>query len=208
MNIYTYNVTGDYKDWCEVKKNDLLIYSGSLFRIIDDNKIELFLNYGSGDYYPYKIRMKENLFLAIPKEPDFLNADYKYTPIIFTDEEFKELLDISYIDKEFYKRIPSATNQDIITMWLCSYHREDSYTNLTEMKKTILNNIIAFSNGEEIFDKVTEIINKPNLSIINNTESFELITAYIEIENKISEWECLIRLHNEYFIKLDEYYIV
>lgn len=93
-------------------------------------------------------------------------------------------------------------------MWLCSYHRQDSYISLTEMKKTILNNIIAFSNGEEIFDKVSEIINEPNLSIINNIENFELITAYIEIENKISEWECLIRLHNEYFIKLDDYYIV
>ena len=72
--LYTYNVTGEYKDWCEVKKNDLLIYSGSLFRIIYDNKIELFLNFGSGDYYPYKIRVKENLFLGIPKKTEFLSV--------------------------------------------------------------------------------------------------------------------------------------
>ncbi|MGM0218739.1 T7SS effector LXG polymorphic toxin [Enterococcus sp. AZ126] len=66
-------------------KNDILIRSGSLLRIVKkvNNDIFLKVNYGTKQYFYSVLKRFNDLVVAVPRDSDAVQSEYKYQPMIF-----------------------------------------------------------------------------------------------------------------------------
>jgi hypothetical protein len=213
MDRYTYEVTGEYGDWCEIKRGEDVLHDGSLMGLMTpgtcESNLELNLNYGTETISVLEIKKVDGLYIAIPKEPDFLSENYTYKSIIFTQKEFEELLSISYIDEKYQKNIPAVADGDIMRLWLCTFENRESYIDFPEMKSSIIDNIIAFSidNVENVKGVILKIFEKGRFLEISDIKDIEMLTVYVDKQNEISEWNALVKVGNKFFLRVDDWYI-
>lgn len=212
INKYTYNILGEYKDWCEIKKNDIILHNGSLIGLIkySHEGLKLMLNYNTQKNYVLEIKKMNDFFLALPKDPECLIKDYLYVPLIYNEDEFSRLISISYIERSLVDNINVATREDLIKMWLFTNSRHSSYIDYIEMKIEVIDSFRAFSNyDDEIYKFLEKILSGDfEINIFTLERNFELITIYEEINNKFYEWKGIVKIKNKYYLKLDEEYIV
>lgn len=211
MSKYFYEITGDYKDHLKMKKEGSVIHEGNLIGLISytNERLELNLNYGKGTCKPCEIKKISNLIITVPIKEYLCKADYQYKPLVFELEEYEQLTEISYIDRELLNNIHQVNKQDILNLLMMCFKLEFGILEVLDFKD-IFNNIVASSEND---DKVTdciysslrnEIVNIQKLDEVNSVN----ITLYIDFMDKLFEWNNVIKnIETYYFILIDDYVI-
>lgn len=210
MEQYRYNITGEYKDWCEIYKGESIIHEGSLLGLVSKLGNETFLNinYGTKKIFQSILKSNNNLTVAVPKEPDFFQSDYTYQCLIFDNEEFKEFIDNIYFDRELLEKSQKISKEDIVNAWMLTYPNRKNYLSINEMKTDIINHILFFSEDACNVDQLNSIIDNSELSINQIPVSYENIIIYVDSDEGVYEWNGLIKIDNVIYLKLDENYYV
>jgi hypothetical protein len=211
MNKYVYNVTGDYKDWLEMKKGDTVFHNGSLIGLISyaNNRLELKLNYGTDSNYLLEIKKLGNIIITVPIEEHLLNAEYMYIPLVFEKDEYEAFIEIAYIDRELLKNIRQANKQDIHNMLLGNFKYK---FNISEYLKfdDVINNIIAFSGNDiELSEGINHMSSNDSVYLqrIGGNESQDVV-VFIDLSGKLYEWNLIIKIDNKFYFKIVEDYIL
>ena len=146
MSKYSYEITGDYKDSLKMKKDDDVIHDGNLIGLISytNGRLEFNLNYGEGTYCPCEIKKIDDLIITIPIKEYLYKPDYQYMPLVFELEEYKQLIEISYIDRELLENIHQADKQDIHHLLMMRFKSEFGIIEMLSFED-IIDNIIACS---------------------------------------------------------------
>lgn len=211
MKKYKYTISGEYNDWCEFQKGNVLIHNGSLLGMVKkvDSEILLRVNYGTEQDFYSIIKCINDLKVVVPREPDLLQKEYKYQPIIFDSIEFKEFVDNNYFDEELLEYLPEVKKKDLVNMWLLSSPHHKNYKDLNEMKKDMLDNILFFSDDNYTVSQLSNMINTSEFSINPIPDNYELVVIYVDSdEERIYEWNGLIKLDNRIYLRLDgRYYL-
>lgn len=210
MEQYKYVKLGEYKDWCEIYKGETLIHNGSFLGIVNktENETLLNVNYGIKECSHSVLKSINNFKIAVPKESDLIQSEYKYEPIIFDSNEFKEFVDNIYFDKELLENLPKVSRRDIINMWLLSYPNRKDYLNIAEMKKEIMNRILFFSDENYDLSHLNSIISASKFSVNKIPNSYEAIMIYMDSDEGVYEWVSLIKIETSVYLRLDEHYYV
>ncbi|BDR59329.1 hypothetical protein [Xylocopilactobacillus apicola] len=206
MTKYHYSVSGEYKDWIKIYKNNTLVHNGSLLGLIlnKNGKIVLRLNYGTNQYFETELKYSKDFIVVVPLVPEMLKDTYKYVPIIFSDDEFKTFLEVIYADVELFKNLPDLSKQDLLNMWLLSSSIQKNYLNLIEMENDILNRILFLSNDKYDVGDIKYIIKELKGSIYKIPENSEDVVSYIDSADGICEWNGLIKIGEKIHLKIDE----
>lgn len=196
---FQYKVTGPYNDWCELYMNKKMIHQGLVF-VFKDDEIEnsqLHINFGEKRYVTLNLRKSNHFILAIPLNAIIENSSY--IPLVFTEDEFLKLMKINLRDAELIN-ISKATNEDLIKLWY-STSKQKVLSNYD------LRNIIAYSNCDEEIDKIfVSIKRNPVLKVIKFDCKYEDIITYLEINNKIYEWDAFVKYDTRICLKLTDQY--
>lgn len=209
MEQYKYNISGEYNDWCEFRKGNVLIHNGSLLGMVKKvgDEILLRVNYNTEKYFYSIIKHSNGLKVIVPREPDLLQKEYKYEPIIFDSVEFKEFVNNIYFDEELLEHLSEVNKKDLINMWLLSSSDCKNYKDVNEMKKDILNNILFFSDDCYTVSQLSNLINTSEFSINAIPDNYKLVLIYVDSDTKgIYEWNGLIKIDNRIYLKLDDKY--
>ncbi len=93
-----------------------MIHNESVVALVDSElgNVLLNVNFGKKENVSLNIRKSNHYILATPSHTIIENSSY--TPLIFTKEEFLELLEKSFRDKNL-TNIPKATHEDLIKLW-------------------------------------------------------------------------------------------
>lgn len=209
MSKYIYEVTGDYKDCLKMKKGNIIIHDGSLIGLISysHNRLELRLNYGKKFCSLCEMKKKDNYVIVLPITEYMEEDSYSYIPLIFNQEEYEELIEISYIDKELLSNMQEVNKQDIYNMIIMEFKLEFGLSDILYFKD-ILENIIAFSEDDIKLEKCINNIKINDRVKIQklNKDDLKHITLYIDFSNNLFEWSCIIKSDNKFYFKLtDEY---
>lgn len=198
MMSYTYKITGLYNDWCEIYLDEKILYTGSVFGIIEDEckAIQLRVNYGEKDFMHLSLKKLNHIILGIPNDTYIENTSY--LPVIFTKDEFSKLVDISYIDKKLI-HIPQVSNEDLLKLWY-------STSNQKIFSEYDLKNIMAYTDYDDDIAKILSSLKKYELEVIELSHGYEDITVYLEIKNIIYEWNAFVRYNAEIYLKLTDKY--
>ncbi|MCB8534692.1 hypothetical protein KMA60_12805 [Enterococcus faecalis] len=167
------------------------------------------MNYGTEQDFYSIIKCINDLKVAVPRESDLLQKEYKYQPIIFDSIEFKEFVDNNYFDEELLEYLPEVKKKDLVNMWLLSSPHHKNYKDLNEMKKDMLDNILFFSDDNYTVSQLSNMINTSEFSINPIPDNYELVVIYVDSdEERIYEWNGLIKLDNRIYLRLDgRYYL-
>ncbi|MBO0444338.1 hypothetical protein JZO79_12005 [Vagococcus fluvialis] len=209
MKQYKYVISGEYNDWFEFRKENILIHKGTLLGILKktENDILLRVNYNTEKYFNSKIKYIDDLKVVVPKEPDLLQKDYKYQTIIFNTAEFKEFIDNIYFDEKLIKNLSKVNKKDLLNMWFFSIPNHKNYINLDEMKKDILSNILFFSDDNFDINQLSNMINTSEFSINPIPDNHESVSIYVDSDKEeMYEWNGLVKINNRIFLKLDDRY--
>ena len=142
------------------------------------------------------LKKSNHLILGIPNDTYIENKSY--IPVIFTEDEFLKLLDISYIDKKLV-HIPQATHEDLLKLWY-------STSNQKVFSNYDLRNLIAYSDYDDDIVKILSSLKNYKLEVIEFMYDYEDITAYLEIKNQIYEWNAFVKYDGEIHLKLTDQY--
>jgi len=211
MKKYTYKVTGEYKDWLEIKKENIILHEGSLIGLISyvRGRLELRLNYGTDKYYISEIKKTGDIIITTPLEIDDLNEDYLYVPLILTSEEYGELIEISYIDRELLDNIQKATMNDIKNILLNNFRKEFGVTGSNLEFKELLDNAITFSEyDEEITNAIQQMSNDEAVILQMPNDTLERVTMHIDILSSMYEWNSIICSGNKFYFQIVDDYVV
>ena len=211
MKKYTYKVTGEYKDWLEMKKENIILHEGSLIGLISyvHDRLELRLNYGTNKYYISEIKKIGDIIITTPLEVDDLNEDYLYVPLILTSEEYGELIEISYIDRDLLENIQKATMNDIKNILSNNFKKEFGVTGSNLEFEELVDNVIAFSeHDEEITNAIQQMSNDEAVILQMSKETLERVTMYIDILSSMYEWDSIICSGNKFYFQIADDYVV
>ena len=211
MKKYTYKVTGEYKDWLEMKKENVVLHEGSLIGLISHvhDRLELRLNYGTDKYYISEIKKIGDIIITTPLEVEDLNEDYLYLPLILTSEEYDEIIEISYIDRNLLENIQKATMDDIKRILLHNFKNELKVNIEVENFDELLDNVIAFSEHDEEIEGALERIDEHEIVISRLQEdALTNIIMYIDIENNVYEWDEVLYGEKNFYVKIVDDYVL
>ncbi|MBC1643171.1 hypothetical protein IA812_09240 [Listeria welshimeri] len=165
------------------------------------------MNYGTEQYFYSIIKCIDDLKVTVPREPDLLQKEYKYQPIVFNTVEFKRFVDNIYFDETLLEHLPEVSKKDLVNMWLLSSPNHKNYKDMNEMKKDMLGNILFFSDDNYYVSQLSNMINASEFSINIIPDNYELVVIYVDSDEEgIYEWNGLIKLNNRIYLKLDDRY--
>lgn len=208
MNRYKYEITGLYNDWCKITKNSVVIHDGSLMGLIQPKEEGLILkiNFGLKTNFSYRLRKSANFILGIPLEKEYIATPKKYIPIVFTENEFEKILEISYIDKRYVATIVECTNKELNEIWFCTIDDRPCVSNYEELHDEILRGIVAFSDELMTSEKLKSILNKARS--VTTYSNFTPVSIYWDNNTVFELKDCLVKKNSEYYLKLDDYFII
>ncbi|EAF4518558.1 A-kinase anchor protein 11 [Listeria monocytogenes serotype 4b] len=93
-------------------------------------------------------------------------------------------------------------------MWFVSNPQHKTYINEMEMQENIVNNILFFSDDEYDIFCLKNTINKPDLSVHPIDSNYEVITIYMERDAGMYEWDGIVILDNNAYLKIDKHYYI
>ena len=190
MNKYQYKVTGDYRDWLEMKKGNTVIHNGSLIGLIafGNNKLEIRLNYGLDRYYLY-------------------DNNYIYVPLVFNNDEYKELIEICYIDKNLLKNVKKVNKGDIFIILLNLFKTVFGIKEYLDFSD-ITNNIICFSQNDEEIKRCLNNFYKRQEVNMRLDKNGKTITTFVEINGCLYEWNAVVKIDDNYYFKFVDDYLI
>lgn len=208
MRQFKYIISGEYKDWCEIYKGDLLIHDGSILGIIKEieNGICFRTNYGTQNYFYSVLKRFNSLIVTVPKKPDFLKKDYLYQPLYLEEQEFNSFMDVTYSDSRPLNNLSKITKNDLVNIWLLSNPTRKNFSDEHEMRRETLLNILFFSDNDYELSLLNEQINDYGFSINEIPNNSESIIIYMDGDEGIYEWNGLIKIDEKVYLKLDDDY--
>ncbi|MCA5013051.1 MULTISPECIES: hypothetical protein [unclassified Enterococcus] len=210
MTQFRINILGEYNDWCEIYKDNILIHNGSLIGILSkvENKIFLRINYGTPDYFYSEIKYLGNNIISVPRQPNLLNSQYRYQPLIFNTQEFEAFIDTVYFDKELLKELSEVSKEDLINMWLLSNPNRGNYSDILELEQSTLKNILFFS--DDCFDvsNLKKVIDSSSTVISQICGNLEPVIIYMDSDKGMYEWSGLVKIEDKILLRLDDYYFI
>lgn len=211
MSKYFYEITGDYKDNLKMKKEDVIIHDGNLIGLISNTneRLELNLNYGKGTYYPCEIKKIDDIIITVPIKEYLYKSDYLYIPLVFETEEYKQLIEISYIDRELLDNIHQVNKQDIYNLLMMCFKSEFGILELLNFKD-IVDNIVACSEEDsKVMERIHSSLNNEAVKIKKiGKNNFKNITLYIDFSDKLYEWSPVIKVDENYYFNLVDKYAI
>lgn len=211
MNKYIYKVTGDYKDWLEMKKNDTIFHNGSLIGLISyvNDRLELKLNYGTDLYYYSELKKVDDIIITVPMKEYLLKDDYMYIPLVFDEEEYEELVEISYVDRELLKNIQQVNKQDLCNILLNNFKYRFDIEGYLEVND-IINSIITFSEDEvELAERINNMISNENINLQRiGEEDSKNITIFIDFLGNLYEWNSIVKIGDKFYLKIVDDYMM
>lgn len=211
MNKYIYKVTGDYKDWLEMKKNDTIFHNGSLIGFISyvNDRLELKLNYGTDLYYHSELKKVDDIIITVPMKEYLLKDDYMYIPLVFDEEEYEELVEISYVDRELLKNIQQVNKQDLCNILLNNFKYRFDIEGYLEVND-IINSIITFSEDEvELAERINNMISNENINLQRiGEEDSKNITIFIDFLGNLYEWNSIVKIGDKFYLKIVDDYMM
>ncbi|WP_300380878.1 hypothetical protein [Clostridium sp.] len=211
MDKYIYKVTGDYKDWLEMKKSDTIFHNGSLIGLISyaNDRLELKLNYGTDLYYHSELKKADDIIITVPMKEYLLKDDYMYIPLVFDEEEYEELVEISYVDRELLKNIQQVNKQDLCNILLNNFKCRFGITGYLEFND-IINSIIAFSEDEaELAECINNIISNESINLQRiGEEGSKNITIFIDFLGNLYEWNSVVKIGDKFYLKIVDDYVM
>ncbi|MEI4803422.1 hypothetical protein WAZ07_19555 [Bacillus sp. FJAT-51639] len=211
MDKYIYKVTGDYKDWLEMKKSDTTFHNGSLIGLISyaNDRLELKLNYGTDLYYHSEIKKAGDIIITVPTKEYLLKDDYMYIPLVFDEEEYEELVEISYVDRELLKNIQQVNKQDLCNILLNNFKCGFGITGYLEFND-IINSIIAFSEDEaELAERINNMISNESINLQRiGEEGSKNITIFIDFLGNLYEWNSIVEIGDKFYLKIVDDYVM
>lgn len=208
MNKYQYKVTGDYRDWLEMKKGNTVIHNGSLIGLIafGNNKLEIRLNYGLDRYYLYELKFLEDFIITVPVK-DFYDNNYIYVPLVFNNDEYKELIEICYIDKNLLKNVKKVNKGDIFIILLNLFKTVFGIKEYLDFSD-ITNNIICFSQNDEEIKRCLNNFYKRQEVNMRLDKNGKTITTFVEINECLYEWNAVVKIDDNYYFKFVDDYLI
>ncbi len=208
MNKYQYKVTGDYRDWLEMKKGNTVIHNGSLIGLIafGNNKLEIRLNYGLDRYYLYELKFLEDFIITVPVK-DFYDNNYIYVPLVFNNDEYKELIEICYIDKNLLKNVKKVNKGDIFIILLNLFKTVFGIKEYLDFSD-ITNNIICFSQNDEEIKRCLNNFYKRQEVNMRLDKNGKTITTFVEINGCLYEWNAVVKIDDNYYFKFVDDYLI
>ncbi|MGX7194290.1 hypothetical protein [Enterococcus moraviensis] len=173
-----------------------------------NNEILLKVNYGTKQYFYSVLKRFNDLVVAVPQDSDVVQSEYKYQPILFAPQEFQTFVDYIYFDEKLLENLSKVSKEDVINMWLLSNPKRKNYSNISEMRKDALDNILFFSDDNYDMTHLKEIINASKFSINPISSEHESIIIYMDSEEGVYEWNCLIKIDNKIYLKIDNKYYI
>ena len=210
MEKYMFKVTGEYNDWVEVKKGNVVLHNGSVFGLVTyiNDRVVSNLNYGKDKYNLSEIKKVGNVIITVPMEKDS-NDEYLYIPLVLNGEEFEKFVEISYIDRGLLQNIREATINDVKNILLCNFKNRFKVDMNVMNFDELLDNVIAFSEYDEEMRGTLEKIDEHEIVISRLQEdALTNITMYIDIENNVYEWDEILYDGNEFYIRVTDDYVV
>lgn len=208
MNKYQYKVTGDYRDWLEMKKGNTVIHNGSLIGLIafGNNKLEIRLNYGLDRYYLYELKFLEDFIITVPVK-DFYDNNYIYVPLVFNNDEYKELIEICYIDKNLLKNVKKVNKGDVFIILLNLFKTVFGIKEYLDFSD-ITNNIICFSQNDEEIKRCLNNFYKRQEVNMRLDKNGKTITTFVEINGCLYEWNAVVKIDDNYYFKFVDDYLI
>lgn len=208
MNKYQYKVTGDYRDWLEMKKGNTVIHNGSLIGLIafGNNKLEIRLNYGLDRYYLYELKFLEDFIITVPVK-DFYDNNYIYVPLVFNNDEYKELIEICYIDKNLLKNVKKVNKGDVFIILLNLFKTVFGIKEYLDFSD-ITNNIICFSQNDEEIKRCLNNFYKRQEVNMRLDKNGKTITTFVEINECLYEWNAVVKIDDNYYFKFVDDYLI
>ena len=211
MNEYSYEVTGDYKDNLRMEKGNVVIHDGNLIGLISytNERLQLNLNYGKKINYPCEIKKIDNIIITVPIKEYLYKSDYIYIPLVFEQQEYKEFIEISYIDRTLLNNVQQMNKQDIYNLLVMKFKSEFMVLEALSFKD-IVNSIIACSEGSDyLIESVKNSLSNETVNIQKmNKDNLNHSILYIDLLDNLYEWNCIIKVDNEFYFKLIDNYAI
>lgn len=194
-----------------LKYNSQVIYEGYTDNLVTSitGNLELQLNYNTENTYSVIARKGGNYIIWLPKLP--VGSNYKYEPIIFSVNQFVELWSfLGYRAEEELKSVKNINKDELRLVWLMKARGTEQITNLSDLIKSVKNNMIAFStnlDGEK--ELLSFLINQwefENVEIIESKTHWENYIAYLD-RGSVEEWTVFKKdKYGNLYINLDNRY--
>lgn len=209
MSKYTYIVSGEYGDWLEMYKSNILIHSGNISVFRNAKSLLLDLNYGTRYTSTSVIKTSNEFIVNVPIIPQMLSDKYLYQTLIFERQEFMDFVLHTYYSLEKpLKELENVTKADIVNIWLLSYPNHMNFSNRCDMMNTILQSVLYVADDNYDITDIEYILSQPNLSVRKIDGVHNEITIYIETDLQVVEWDCLISISDKLYFRLDYNYYV
>ena len=211
MKKITYKVTGEYGDLLEMKKGNVVLHEGSLIGLIScaHDRLELRLNYGTDKYHVSEIKKAGDKIIITPSETDKLIEGHLYFPLVLTNEEYEELVEVSYIDRYLLNNIQDATMVDIKKILSCIFKNEFNITAKNFCFEELLDNVVAFSKyGEKAMATLEQIANDKTTVLQVQEGAMTRVTMYVAILSNIYEWDSIVYNEGKFFFRIVDDYVV
>ena len=201
-----------YDERIKIQYGNLIIYDNYVDDLVTSisGELELKLNFGSSTTVsPVIAKLIESQICLVPKCPKCFNNKYEYTPIIMSQEQFKELWTAMkydpYSDIDYINQI---TSDEILLMWFISSNCRYLVDNIKDYLKYLHSKILCTSIESALFQ---DLINKlfyndfEGLSvknaIIDTTSTMEKVIIYLDKKTNY-EWDAFRINNNNIYLNL------
>lgn len=216
-------LSGDlYNERITIKYEDITIYDGYVDHFVTsedvNSEVELKLNYGDKANINGVIvkRLGEKIF-CIPNIKQCFDIQYKYTPLIFTNKEFKEMWELMrYSFDDEISKIKEVATEELMLAWFVSSNFRDQVDNLQDYLSSFKEKILCIDMNDEnvnnrilrLFDwdeTINKISLKPSYLVSNNGTNVK-----IYLDNSM-EWDAIkvtdkdmiyLRLSNDLYMSV------
>ncbi|WLV24510.1 hypothetical protein QR721_12830 [Aciduricibacillus chroicocephali] len=195
MKKLDYRTFGDYtNELLSLEYDSHTIYEGYTDDLITSvtGDLELKLNYGRNIASSVVARKYGDHIVWIPKVP--LDSDYKYITIIFNLKQFAELWTfLKYKVEDDLEIIKDISAEELKLMWMIWAREKEQIDDISDLVKSVKNNILALSTNLEHQDKIfynfieSQWALKKNRVIVSE-DNWESFIVYLD-KGIYEEWE-------------------
>lgn len=200
-----------YRESTIILYDDQLLYKGSAIVLLEyyDNELMINFNYAHHDNYPVKIRRYKDLFITVPAVPFCLFKNYKFKSLVFGKKDFITLIDFGFYETKCINEIKELSVRDAIDIWIYTFDNDQSFTDILEKQRIMLNSILSLSDETIHLDKlIKRILRADSFKPERIKKPFDEVMMYLDTQDEIKEWSALIKVDDDIGLKLNDKYFI
>ncbi len=186
MDKIKYQLNGEiYDEKIKIQYGNLIIYDNYVDDLVTSTsgELELNLNFGNSiTVSPVIAKLIESQVCLVPKCPKCFDNKYGYTPIIMSQEQFKELWTaMKYDPCSDMNYINQITSDEMLLMWFISSNCRYPVDNIKDYLKYLHSKILCTSKESDLFQS---LINK---LFYNDIEGLSVKNTIIDIKGTMEK---------------------